>query len=89
MTGETFFYEPQTLVCGSDGSPVVWKYSQNSGLSDPEILQESYNYVNFSWLEVNNTKQGHYHCQAGYSTSYTVGLYDIGLTKGEILFFYL
>ena len=83
LTGNTFFYEPQTLVCGSDGSPAIWRYSQNSDQLDPELLQESDNHVNFSWLEVNNTKQGYYYCQAGDSMSYTVGLYDVGLTKGE------
>ena len=89
LTGNTFFYESQTLVCGSDVSPVVWRYSQNSDLSDPEILQESYNYVKFSWLKVNNTKRGYYQCQTGDSMSYTVGLYNKGLTKGEILFCHL
>ena len=83
LTGNTFFYESQTFVCGSDSSPVVWRYSQNSDLSDPEILQESYNYVNFSWLEVNNTKQGYYQCEIpSVSLSHTIGVYDTNLTTG-------
>ena len=45
LTGNTFFYEPQTLVCGSDGSPVVWRYSQNSDLSAGSILTETATYV--------------------------------------------
>ena len=80
LTGNTFFYEDITLVCVSDGSPVVWSYSQSSDLSNPEILQESYNYVDFSWLEVDNTKQGYYQCEMSSSISYTVGVYDTALT---------
>ena len=82
LTGSTFFFESQTLVCGSDGSPVVWRYSQNSDRSNPEILQESYNYVDFSWLEVDNTKQGYYQCELSNVTYYTVGVYDAVLTTG-------
>ena len=85
LTGDTFFYESQTLMCGSDGSPVVWRYSQNSDLSNPEILQESYNYVDFSWLEVDNTRQGYYQCQIGNGIRYIIGLYDQTITTGQSL----
>ena len=82
LTGDTFFYEPQTLVCGSDGSPVVWRYSQNSDLSDGSILTETSNYVDFSWLDVDNTMQGYYRCMLSNSVTYTVGVYDRTLTTG-------
>ena len=82
LTGNTFFYETQTLVCGSDGSPVVWRYSQNSDLSDGRILTETSNYVDFSWLDVDNTMQGYYQCTQSNSVTYTVGVYDTALTTG-------
>ena len=82
LTGNTFFYEPQTLVCGSDGSSVVWRYSQNSDLSDGSILTETSNYIDFSWLDIDNTKQGYYRCTLSNSGSYTVGVYDTALTTG-------
>ena len=82
LTGNTFFYGPQTLVCGSDGSPVVWRYSQNSDLSDGSILTETSNYVDFSWLDVDITMQGYYQCTLSNSISYTVGVYDTALTTG-------
>ena len=82
LTGNTFFYEPLTLVCGSNGSPVVWRYSQNSDLSGASVLPETYNYVDFSWLDVNNTKQGYYRCTMSNAISYTVGVYDTTLTTG-------
>ena len=82
LTGNTFFYEPQTLVCGSDGSPVVWRYSQNSDLSDGSILTETSNYVDFSWLDVDITMQGYYQCSLSNSGSYTVGVFDTALTTG-------
>ena len=82
LTGNTFFYEPRTLVCGSDGSSVVWRYSQNSDLSGATVLPETYNYVDFSWLDVDNTVQGYYRCTMSNSISYTVGVYDTRLTTG-------
>ena len=82
LTGNTFFYEPQTLVCGSDGSPVVWRYSQNSDLSDGSILTETATYVDFSWLDVDNTMQGYHQCTLSNSYTYTVGVYDRALTTG-------
>ena len=82
LTGNTFFYEPLTLVCGSNGSPVVWSYLQNSDLSGASVLPETYNYVDFSWLDVNNTKQGYYRCTMSNAISYTVGVYDTTLTTG-------
>ena len=82
LTGNTIFYEPQTLVCGSDGSPVVWRYSQNSDLSDGSILTETSNYVDFSWLDVAITMQGYYRCTLSNSNTYTVGVYDTALTTG-------
>ena len=82
LTGNTFFYEPQLLGCESYGSPVVWRYSQNSDLSDGSILTETFNYVDFSWLNVHNTKQGYYQCMISSSISYTVGVYDRTLTTG-------
>ena len=83
LTGNTFFYESQTLVCGSDGSPVVWRYSQNSDLSDGSILTETSNYVDLSWIKVNSTKQGYYQCGIpSVSLSHTVGVYDTNLTTG-------
>ena len=80
LTGNTFFYEPQTLVCGSDGSPVVWRYSQNSDLSDGSILPETSNYVDFSWLDIDNTMQGFYRCTLSNSNAYTVGVYHASTT---------
>ena len=80
LTGNTFFYEPQTLVCGSDGSPVVWSYSQNSDLSDGSILPETSNYVDFSWLDIDNTMQGYYRCTLSNSNAYTVGVYHASTT---------
>ena len=83
LTGNTFFYDSQTLVCGSDGSAVVWEYSQNSDLSVPTtILTETSNYVDFSRLDVDNTIQGYYRCEISNSISYTVGVYDTALTTG-------
>ena len=82
LTGNTFFYDSQTLVCRSDGSPVEWKYSQNSDLSGSITLQETSNYVGFSWLDVVNTMQGYYRCTISSSTSYTVGVYDTASTTG-------
>ena len=82
LTGNTFFYESQTLVCGSDGSHVVWRYSQHSDLSDGSILTETSNYVEFSWLDVDNTIQGYYQCILSNSNTYTVGVYDRILTTG-------
>ena len=82
LTGNTLFYEPQTLVCGSDGSSVVWSYSQNSDLSDGSMLTETSNHVDFSWLDIDNTKQGYYQCTLSNSISYTVGVYDRTLTTG-------
>ena len=83
LIGNTFFYEPQTLVCGSDGSPVVWSYSQISDLSGGSILTETSNYVDFSWLDVDYTMQGYYRCSLSSSNSYTVGVYDTALTTGK------
>ena len=82
MTGNTFFYESQTLVCGNDGSPVVWRYSQKSNLSGANMLTETTNYVDFSWLDVDVTMQGYYQCMITESISYTVGVYDTSLTTG-------
>ena len=82
MAGNTFFYQSQTLVCGSDGSPVVWKYSQNSDISDGSILTETSNYVDFSWLDVDITMQGYYQCMVNDSISFTVGVYDTTSTTG-------
>ena len=83
MTGNTFLYDSQILVCGSDGSPVVWEYSQNSDLSVPTTtLTETSNYVGFSWLNVVNTMQGYYRCTIINSISYTVGVYDTTSTTG-------
>ena len=82
LTGNTFFYEPQTLVCESYGSPVVWRYSQNSDLSDGYRLTESFNYVDISWLNVAIAIQGYYQCMISSSISYTVGVYDRTLTTG-------
>ena len=82
LTGDTFFYEQQTLVCGSDGSPVVWRYSQKADLSGASILTETLNYVDFSWLDVDNNMQGYYRCTLSNSNSYTVGVYDTALTTG-------
>ena len=84
LTGNTFFYEPQTLVCGSDGSSVEWSYSQNSDLSDESILTETSNYVDFSWLDIDNTMQGYYRCTLSNSVTYTVGVYDTASTTGSI-----
>ena len=70
-------------MCGSDGGPVVWRYSQDSDLSNSEILQESYNYVDFSWLEVDITRQGYYQCQIGNGIRYIIGLYDQTITTGQ------
>ena len=82
LTGNRFLYGPQTLVCGSDGSPVEWRYSQNSDLTDGNILTETSNYVDFSWLDVDITMQGYYKCMISSSISYTVGVYDRTLTTG-------
>ena len=82
LTGNTFFYEPLTLVCGSDGSLVAWTYSQNSDLSRPSVLLETSNYVDFSWLDVDNTMQGYYRCTISNTISHTVGVYDTTLTTG-------
>ena len=82
MTGNAFLYQSQTLVCGSDGSPVVWRYSQHSDLSGGSILTETSNYVDFSWLDVDTTMQGYYRCTLSNSNSYTVGVYDTALTTG-------
>ena len=82
LTGNTILYGPQTLVCGSDGSPVVWRYSQNSNLSDASTLTETSNYVDFSWLDVDITMQGYYQCTLSNSNTYTVGVYDTALTTG-------
>ena len=69
-------------MCGSDGSPVVWRYSHNSDLLDGSILTETSNYVDFSWLDVDNTMQGYYRCEISDFTSYTIGVYDTALTTG-------
>ena len=82
LTGNMFIYQTQTLVCGSDGSPVVWRYSQNSDLSDGIILTETSYYVDFSWLDVDDIMQGYYQCMINDSISYTVGVYDTTLTTG-------
>ena len=82
LTGNTFFYEPQTLVCGSDGNPVVWSYSRYSDLSNGSILTETSNYADFSWLDVDNTMQGYYRCTQSNHVSYTVGVYDTSVTTG-------
>ena len=82
MTGNIFFYEPLTLVCGSDGSPVAWRYSQYSDLSGASVLPETSNYVDFSWLYVNNTMQGYYQCMISNAISYTVGVYDATFITG-------
>ena len=81
LTGNTFLYDSQTLVCGSDGSPVVWRHSQNSDLSVASTLTETSNYIGFSWLDV-NTMQGYYRCTISNSISYTVGVYDTTSTTG-------
>ena len=82
LTGNTFFYDSQTLVCGSDGSSVVWEYSQNSDLSGSITLQETSIFVGFSWLDVVNTMQGYYRCVISNSISFTVGVYDGTSTTG-------
>ena len=82
LTGNTFFYDSQTLVCGSDGSPVVWRYSQNSDLSVASTQPETSNLVDFSLLEVDNTMQGYYWCTISSSIHYTVGVYDTTSTTG-------
>ena len=84
LTGNTFFYEPLTLVCGSDGSSVAWRYSQNSDLSgaSTSVLPETSNHVDFSWLDVDNIMQGYYRCMISNAISHTVGVYDTTLTTG-------
>ena len=83
LISNTLFYESQTFACGSDGSSVAWRYSQNSDLSNSEILQESCNHLNYSWLEVDNTKQGYYQCEIlSVSLSHKIGVYDTNLTTG-------
>ena len=82
LTVNTFLFGPQTLVCGSDGSPVVWEYSQNSDLSVASIQPETSNLVDFSLLEVVNTMQGYYLCVISNSISFTVGVYDTTSTTG-------
>ena len=83
MSGNTFLYDSQTLVCGGDGNLVAWKYSQNADLSVPNTtLTETFNYVDFSWLDVLNTMQGYYRCMTNNSISYTVGVYDTTSTTG-------
>ena len=83
LTGNTFFYDSQTLVCGSDDSPVVWEYSQTADLSVPTTtLQETSKLVDFSLLYVNNTMQGYYRCKISNSISYTIGVYDTTSTTG-------
>ena len=89
LIGNIFFYSPQTLVCGSDGNPAVWEYSQNSNLSEASTLPETSNLVGFSLLDVNITTQGYYRCEISDSISYTVGVYNTILTTGwycEIIF---
>ena len=83
LTGNAFFFGPQTLLCGSDGSPVVWEYSQNSDLSVPTTtLTETSKLVDFSLLDVLNTMQGYYRCTISNSISHTVGVYDTTSTTG-------
>ena len=83
LISNTFFYHSQTFACGSDGSPIVWRYSQNSDLSNQEMLQESYDHVNYSWLEVDNTKQGYYQCEIpSVSISHTISVYNTNFTTG-------
>ena len=63
-------------MCGSNGSPVVWSYLQNSDLSGASTLQETSSYVDFSWLDVDNTMQGYYRCTINDAIFFTVGVYD-------------
>ena len=69
-------------MCGSDGSPVAWEYSQTADLPGSITLQETSNYVGFSWLDVVNTMQGYYRCTISNSISFTVGVYDKTVTTG-------
>ena len=83
LSGNTFLYDSQTLVCGGDGNLVAWEYSQNADLSiSNTTLQETFNYVDFSWLDVLNTMQGYYRCTISDPISFTVGVYDKTVTTG-------
>ena len=61
----------------------LWRYSHNSDLSGASILLETSNYVDISWLYVNNTMQGYYQCLIGNGVSRIIGLYDQSLTTGQ------
>ncbi|KAI6647147.1 Receptor-type tyrosine-protein phosphatase C-like [Oopsacas minuta] len=82
ISDNEFFFTSRTLAFGGEESNVIiWNFSENSDLSDIEVLTATYSNAEtgWSWLAVDITKQGYYQCQVG-SVTYTIGLYDNSLT---------
>ncbi|KAI6658177.1 Macrophage mannose receptor 1 [Oopsacas minuta] len=78
----TFLFTSRTLACGGEESnDIFWNFSENSDLSNGELLTATYSSTDtgLSWLAVDISKQGYYHCQAD-SLTYTIGLYNTSLT---------
>ena len=84
----TFFFSSLTLACGGEESITIsWKYSQISDFITSEELTATYSNseTGLSWLDVDNSKQGYYHCQIGNGIRYIIGLYDQTITTGQLL----
>ncbi|KAI6657349.1 RyPTPR4a [Oopsacas minuta] len=79
MSGNRFLYQSLTLACGGDeDNAIVWKFSENSDLSNIEELTTTNNstQTGISWLDIYNTRQGYYQCQIDDINSYTIGLFN-------------
>ena len=90
LSGNTFYFNSSlTLVCGGEqnSNAIQWKYSQQSDLTSSQTLTPTYasTVTGLSWMTVNNSQQGYYRCEIDSSLSYTIGLYDLSLTTGEII----
>ncbi|KAI6647144.1 hypothetical protein LOD99_8880 [Oopsacas minuta] len=86
LNSNTFLFTSRTLACGGEQSNnILWNFSENSDLSDSEVLTATYSSTEtgLSWLAVDITKQGYYQCQIN-SLSYAIGLYDPALTTVAI-----
>ena len=84
---DTFLYNISTkLACMNteNSDAITWQYSSNADLSTSEEITPTYlsTETGVSWISVDNSKQGYYHCQIDNTNRYTVGIYNTELTTG-------
>ncbi|KAI6653670.1 Von Willebrand factor D and EGF domain-containing protein-like, partial [Oopsacas minuta] len=67
LSDSIFLFNSNALAYGGEENiAITWIFSENSDLSDSEVLTATYSSTEtgLSWLAVDISKQGYYHCQA-------------------------